>query len=101
MFSKLAKSEQKLLFCSSLRRLNINVLVNLVNIAHFLGLLPSSDRLTINKVYHTDMKLSGVEYTILNAALCDAGTYECLASNMHGNATKKVRVGVTAVSPSG
>ena len=101
MFSKLAKYEQKLLFCSSLRRLNINVLVNLVNIAHFLGLLPSSDRLTINKVYDTDMKLSGVEYTILNAALSDAGTYECLASNMHGNATKKVRVGVTAVSPSG
>ncbi|XP_067053119.1 uncharacterized protein [Acropora muricata] len=65
------------------------------------GLLPSSDRLTINKVYDTDMKLSGVEYSILNAALSDAGTYECLASNMHGNATKKVRVGVTAMAPSG
>lgn len=77
------------------------MLVNLVNIAHFLGLLPSSDRLTINKVYDTDMKLSGVEYIILNAALSDAGIYECLASNMHGNATKKVRVGVTAVAPSG
>lgn len=77
------------------------MLVNSVDIAHLLGLLPSSDRLTINKVYDIDMKLSGVEYTILNAALSDAGTYECLAFNMHGNVTKQVRVGVTAVAPSG
>ena len=47
------------------------------------------------------MKLSGVEYSISDAVLDDAGTYECQASNKHGSVTKQVKVGVMAGLPPG
>jgi len=65
------------------------------------GSLPSSDRLTINKIYDLDLKLSGVEYFIADAVVADSGTYECQASNVHGSATKQVTIDVMAGLPPG
>ena len=65
------------------------------------GSLPSSDRLTINKIYDLDLKLSGVEYFISGAVVADSGTYECQTSNVHGSATKQVKIVVKVGLPPG
>lgn len=65
------------------------------------GSLPSADRLTINKIYDLDQRLSGVEYVIDRAVLDDAGTYECSAVSQYGSAKNQVKINVMSGLPPG
>ena len=61
----------------------------------FPGSSPSSDRVTVNKVYDLESKLTGVEYVISGVIASDSGTYKCTAANTVNVVTKEITMTVT------
>jgi len=59
------------------------------------GSSPSSDRVTVNKVYDLESKLTSVEYVISGVIASDSGTYKCTAANTVNVVTKEITMTVT------